>query len=169
MLSAIFRPKINFQDRCLTDPLLWWIFSYLFIITCFSLVGNRYFTWIGGGIYWVMNKETNKNVLEFLIYRYFYAEYKKKNRVWKRRKWNESEKGENKGLRCLMSWEKSDIKHLVFILVWYLSLPPTRRDLTQGQWPEGRLKEGIKDSEGRARAEAQTLLDFLGPSTYAWL
>ena len=40
----------------------------------------------------------------------------------------------------------------------YLSLPPTRHDLTQGQKPEGRLKWGIKGRGGRERAETQTLL-----------
>ena len=39
---------------------------------------------------------------------------------------------------------------------------PTRQDLTQGQWPEGRFKVGIREAEGRARAEARTLLDFAG-------
>ena len=36
----------------------------------------------------------------------------------------------------------------------YLSLPHTRQDLTQGQWPEGRLSWGFRGGEGRARAEA---------------
>ena len=42
----------------------------------------------------------------------------------------------------------------------YLSLPPTRHDLTQGQKPEGRLKWGKRGGEGRERAETQTLLDY---------
>ena len=37
----------------------------------------------------------------------------------------------------------------------YLSLPPTRHDLTQGQKPEGQLKWG---RGGRERAETRTLL-----------
>ena len=63
----------------------------------------------------------------------------------------------------------------------------TRQDLTQGQWPEGQLKVGIRGGEGQARTEAQTLLvnvplsamwawwalldidPNLGPGTYAWL
>ena len=40
----------------------------------------------------------------------------------------------------------------------YLSLPPTRHDLTQGQKPEGRLKWGERGGEGRERAETRTLL-----------
>ena len=40
----------------------------------------------------------------------------------------------------------------------YLSLLPTRRDMTQGQWPEGRLRGG----KGWTRAEARTLQDFAG-------
>ena len=44
----------------------------------------------------------------------------------------------------------------------YLSLPYTRQNLTQGQWPKGRIKVRIRGREGRARAEARTLLDFAG-------
>ena len=44
--------------------------------------------------------------------------------------------------------------------VWYLSLPPTSRDLTQGQWPEGRLKVGMRAGGCRARAGARALLDY---------
>ena len=43
-----------------------------------------------------------------------------------------------------------------------LSLTPTRQDLTQCQWPEGRLKVGIRGGENRAQAEAQTLPDITG-------
>ena len=42
----------------------------------------------------------------------------------------------------------------------YLSLPPTRQDLTQGQKTEGRLKWGWKGGEGRERAETRTLLVY---------
>ena len=49
----------------------------------------------------------------------------------------------------------------------YLSLPPTRQDLIQGQWPEGRLKVGIKGGEGRAQAMARTLL-VIGPLSAMW-
>ena len=31
---------------------------------------------------------------------------------------------------------------------WYLSLPPTRQDLTHGQWPEGPLEVVIRGGEG---------------------
>ena len=41
---------------------------------------------------------------------------------------------------------------------FYLSLPPTRQDSIQGQWPEGRLKVGISGGECRARAEERALL-----------
>ena len=44
--------------------------------------------------------------------------------------------------------------------VWYLSLPPTREHLTQGQKPEGRLKWGWRGGEGRERVEARTLLVY---------
>ena len=48
----------------------------------------------------------------------------------------------------------------------YLSLPPTRQDLTQSQWPEGRIIVGIKGGGGRAwaeaRAEAQAEEDYAG-------
>ena len=40
----------------------------------------------------------------------------------------------------------------------YLSLPPTRQDLIQGQKPEGQLKWGQRGGEGRARAKTRTLL-----------
>ena len=40
----------------------------------------------------------------------------------------------------------------------YLSLPPTRHDLTQGQKPEGQLKWGYRGGEGREGAETRTLL-----------
>ena len=43
---------------------------------------------------------------------------------------------------------------------FYLSLPPTRQDLTQGQWPEDQLKMGIRGRKGRTPAEARTLLVF---------
>ena len=42
----------------------------------------------------------------------------------------------------------------------YLSLPPTRQDLTQGQWPESRPIVEVREGRGRARAETRTLLDF---------
>ena len=57
----------------------------------------------------------------------------------------------------------SDFQHSTLALIWvrrafrearYLSLPPTRQDLTQGHWPEGRIKRG---GGGRARAEARAL------------
>ena len=44
----------------------------------------------------------------------------------------------------------------------YLSLPPTKQDLTQGQWPEGRFIVGFKGGECRARAETRTLMDYAG-------
>ena len=71
-----------------------------------------------------------------------------------------------------------------FLCTWYLSLSPTRQDLTQGQWPEGRLKWEFRWGKGRERAKAWALLDFaamwawwaspdmdlnLGPGTNAWL
>ena len=40
----------------------------------------------------------------------------------------------------------------------YLSLPPTRQDLTQGQWPKGRLKVGIRERDSRAWAKGRALL-----------
>ena len=43
-----------------------------------------------------------------------------------------------------------------------ISLPLTRQDLTQSQWPEGRLKVGIRGGEDRTRAEVRNLLDFAG-------
>ena len=42
----------------------------------------------------------------------------------------------------------------------YLSLPPTRQDLTQGRWPEGRFLWGFRGGEGWAQAEARALLDY---------
>ena len=42
----------------------------------------------------------------------------------------------------------------------YLSLPPTRHDLTHGQKPESRLKRGQRGGEGRERAETRTLLVY---------
>ena len=42
----------------------------------------------------------------------------------------------------------------------YLSLPPTRHDLTQGQKPEGRLKWGKRGGEGWERVETRTLLVY---------
>ena len=50
----------------------------------------------------------------------------------------------------------------------YLSLPSTRQGLTQGQWPEGPFKEGIRG--GRARADARTLQDYVGidPLSAMW-
>ena len=51
---------------------------------------------------------------------------------------------------------------IIHRLNWYLSLPPTRQDLTQSQWPKGRFKMGIRRGESRARVEAQTLLNFAG-------
>ena len=78
--------------------------------------------------------------------------------------------------------------HYIYIVRYRnICLPPTRQDLTQGQWPKGRLKVRIKGGEGRARIEARTLLVIdplsamwgwwtlldmdpnLGPGTYAWL
>ena len=47
-------------------------------------------------------------------------------------------------------------------IICYLSLPPTKQDLTQGQWLEGRLIVGIKGGAGRARAEALVLQDYAG-------
>ena len=44
----------------------------------------------------------------------------------------------------------------------YLSLPPTRQDLTQSQWPEGRTIVGVKGGGGLIRAETQALLDYAG-------
>ena len=43
--------------------------------------------------------------------------------------------------------------------VLYLSLPPTRQELTRGQWPEARIIVVIRGGESQARAEAQALLD----------
>ena len=40
----------------------------------------------------------------------------------------------------------------------YLSLPPIRQDLTQGQKPENRLKWRKRGGEGRERAETRTQL-----------
>ena len=42
----------------------------------------------------------------------------------------------------------------------YLSLPPIREEVTQGQWPEGQIIVGIKGKEGRALAEDRTWLDY---------
>ena len=39
----------------------------------------------------------------------------------------------------------------------YLSLPPNRQDLTQGQWPESRLYWGFRGGEDRRRAETRAL------------
>ena len=41
---------------------------------------------------------------------------------------------------CSKWWFFSRVK---IIYVIYMSLPPIRQDLTQGQWPEGQLKVGI--------------------------
>ena len=49
----------------------------------------------------------------------------------------------------------------------YLSLPPTRQDSTQSQWPEGRSLWGFRGGDGRARAEARTLLEPNEPS-WSW-
>ena len=43
-------------------------------------------------------------------------------------------------------------------VIWYLSLPPTRQDSIQGQWPEVRLQWGFRGGEGRARAKIRTML-----------
>ena len=51
-------------------------------------------------------------------------------------------------LCCWSSWSR------------YLPLPPTKQDLTQGQWPESRYCGGLEEGEGRARAEAPALLDY---------
>ena len=52
------------------------------------------------------------------------------------------------------------------IVTVYLSLPPTRHDLTHGQKPEGRLKWGYRGGEGQERAETRTI-DSLG-AMWAW-
>ena len=44
----------------------------------------------------------------------------------------------------------------------YLSLPPTKQDLTQGQWPEGRFIVGVKRGGGRAWAETRALRVYAG-------
>ena len=42
--------------------------------------------------------------------------------------------------------------------VVYLSLPPTRLGLTQGQWPESRLQCEFRGGEGSARVDVRDLL-----------
>ena len=44
----------------------------------------------------------------------------------------------------------------------YLSLPPTRQDLTHGQRPEGQFIVGVKGEVDRARAETRNLLYYAG-------
>ena len=58
----------------------------------------------------------------------------------------------------------------------YLSLPPTRRDLTQGQWPEGRLQWGLEEGKVRHESKLEPSLTMLlichlvrsGPDEPSW-
>ena len=43
----------------------------------------------------------------------------------------------------------------------YLSLPPTRQDLTQGQWPEGRFIVGVKGGRSASSRDSNTALTML--------
>ena len=43
--------------------------------------------------------------------------------------------------------KESELEDVRSEMSWYLSLPPTRQDLTQDQWPEGRLKWGLGEEE----------------------
>ena len=49
----------------------------------------------------------------------------------------------NSELESTLSWWSSRW-NLVRLLLRYLSLPPSRQDLTQGQWPEGWIIVGIR-------------------------
>ena len=56
-------------------------------------------------------------------------------------------------------------------LILYLSLSPTRQDLTQCQRCEGWLIVRIRGGEGHAKVEAWTLLDYAGhqlSAMWAW-
>ena len=55
--------------------------------------------------------------------------------------------------------------NLSFLII-YLSLPTTRLDLIQGQWPEGWLKVWFRGGEGQTWTDAWTLLDFAGHQAY---
>ena len=54
----------------------------------------------------------------------------------------DQEKIERRFNQILGESHKSNVK-VESLIFRYLSLPPTRQDLTQGQWPEGRLKWGL--------------------------
>ena len=54
------------------------------------------------------------------------------------------------------------IRRIVYLVWFYLPLPPTRQGLTQGQWTKGRLKCGLRGWVGRERIETRTLLVCVG-------
>ena len=60
--------------------------------------------------------------------------------------------------RCLIKGPKFAIVPFAEPRSVYLSLPPTRHDLTQGQKARRPIKVGIKGRGGRERAETRTLL-----------
>ena len=51
-------------------------------------------------------------------------------------------------------------------LIWYLSLTPTRQDLTQSHWPEGQLKVGIKGSGSSDTSRGSSLAGLCWSSTH---
>ena len=82
-----------------------------------------------------------KRILKTKSFYYFSSliSVKKKKKKKKKRKELSPQKKASGRMQLL---EKKSLNFETAPLVWYLSLPPTRQDLTQGQKPEGRLKWG---------------------------
>ena len=70
----------------------------------------------------------------------------------------------------LIPWEMVCTTILLLALCrrLYLSLPPTRPDLAQGQWPEGRLKEGIRGVGHEPMFEPSRTLLVIGSLSTMW-
>ena len=56
----------------------------------------------------------------------------------------------------------SELLSTISVFLVYLSLPLTRQDLTQCQWPEGWFIVGVKGGGDWAQAEAWALLVYVG-------
>ena len=68
-----------------------------------------------------------------------------------------------RGRKLLHDWSSYPVPTILqsgTLTMKYLSLPPTRQDLTHDQKPESRLKLRLRGGEGRERAETRTLLVY---------
>ena len=73
-------------------------------------------------------------------------------------------------LGYLNDMQRDIMNDLRNLLVWYLSLPPTRQDLIQSQWPEGRLQWGLEEWKvgHESKLEPCWTMLVIGPLSAMW-